>query len=545
MESFSFFDRPAIKNNMISNRYDVVIIGGGITGAGIALDAVSRGMKVALVEKNDFSSGTSSKSTKLIHGGLRYLKQFHFKMVADVGKERKIVHSIAPHLVLPEKMLLPIMKDSSIGKFSISVGLKIYDMFAGVTGEDQRRMLGKRKTLEVEPLLPIDKTTGSGIYAEYRTDDARLTIEIIKTARAYGADLLNYAEVEDFIYEKGEVKGIECFDHLVKENFAIRGNQIVNAAGPWVDELRKLNHSYLSKHLHITKGIHLVFPHEKLPVQQSVYFEIGDGRMIFIIPRDDKTYVGTTDTDYSGNKNNILVSKQDAAYLIAAVNNIFPSINLILDDVESSWAGLRPLIAESGKTASEISRKDEIFISLTGLISIAGGKLTGYRKMAEKVVDIIAKKIDPEGFKNCRTTSLPLTGNKFDNYQDVLQYKAKVTERLKKSNLPEKYASYLVHNYGMQTETILNDFEKQHGDDQENKLLWAELYFCMKHEMVCKPLDFIERRTGRLYFNIDSVKKNVNEILDYFKGKLSWTTEEYQMEYNRLEQHLLNTSQFE
>jgi len=545
MESFSYFDRPVIKNNMTSNQYDVVIIGGGITGAGIALDAVSRGMKVALAEKNDFSSGTSSKSTKLIHGGLRYLKQFHFKMVADVGKERRIVHNLAPHLVLPEKMLLPILKDSSMGKYSISAGLKIYDMFAGVTGDDRRRMLNKRKTLETEPLLPIDKTTGSGLYAEYRTDDARLTLEIIKTAHSYGADLLNYVEVEDFIYEKGEIKGIECYDHLEKENFAVRASQIVNAAGPWVDDLRNLNHSYLDKHLHITKGIHLVFPREKLPVRQSIYFEIGDGRMIFIIPRDDTTYVGTTDTDYTGDKDNILVTKQDAAYLIAAVNNIFPSINLILEDVQSSWAGLRPLIAEEGKTASEISRKDEIFISLTGLISIAGGKLTGYRKMAEKVVDIIAKNISHESFKNCRTTLLPLTGNKFDNYSHVLQYKEEVKERLKKIALPENYASYLVHNYGIQTDIILDDFEKQRGDDPENKLLWAELFFCIKNEMVCKPLDFIERRTGRLYFNINSIKKFSSQILEYFREKFSWPDTEYTSESDKLQQYLKNASHFE
>ncbi len=545
MESFSFFDRQVIKDNMTSNPYDLVIIGGGITGAGIALDAASRGMKVALVEKSDFASGTSSKSTKLIHGGLRYLRQFHFKMVADIGKERKIVHNLAPHLVLPEKMLLPILKDSSIGKFTISAALKIYDMLAGVKGDDQRRMLNKRKTLEVEPLLPIDHTVGGGLYAEYRTDDSRLTIELIKTAHAYGADLLNYVEVEDFIYESGEVKGVECFDHLAEENFAIYGKQIVNAAGPWVDELRKLNHSYLDKQLHITKGIHLVFPHKQLPVKQSLYFEIGDGRMIFIIPRDDITYVGTTETDYNGDRDNILVNKQDAAYLIAAVNNLFPSINLTLEDVQSSWAGLRPLIAEEGKTVSEISRKDEIFVSLTGLISIAGGKLTGYRKMAEKVVDMIAKKLKHEEYKICKTSSLPLKGNKFDQYQEVLKYIEEVSSRLKQAGLPATYASYLVHNYGGQTDIILSDFEKQRGDDPHKNLIWAELYYCIKHEMVCKPLDFIERRTGRLYFNIASVKKTDQEILEYFKEKFSWSEEEYADENEQLQKTFLNATHFE
>lgn len=545
MESFSFFDRQVIKDNMTTHSYDLVIIGGGITGAGIALDAASRGMKVALVEKNDFASGTSSKSTKLIHGGLRYLKQFHFKMVAEIGKERKIVHNLAPHLVLPEKMLLPILKDSSLGLLTISIALKIYDMLAGVTVDDQRRMLSKRKILEVEPLLPIDNTLGGGLYAEYRTDDARLTIEIIKTAHSYGADLLNYVEVEDFIYEKGVVNGIECFDHFSEENFAIYGKQIVNAAGPWVDELRKLNHSYLDKQLHITKGIHLVFQREKLPVKQSLYFEIGDGRMIFTIPRENTTYVGTTDTEYSDDKDDIQVSKQDAAYLIAAVNNLFPSINLTLDDVQSSWAGLRPLIAEEGKAVSEISRKDEIFVSLTGLISIAGGKLTGYRKMAEKVVDMICKKLKHEEYKNCKTASLPLKGNKFDHYRDVLKYIEGVRSRLKEAGLPESYGSYLVHNYGIQTDTILTLYEQQRSENPHKKLLWAELYFCINHEMVCKPLDFIERRTGRLYFNLSSVNEFTADILEYFKEKFSWSDNDLERENEQLQKTFLNANHFE
>ncbi|MBR9998679.1 MAG: glycerol-3-phosphate dehydrogenase/oxidase [Cyclobacteriaceae bacterium] len=545
MESFSFFDRQVIRDNMASNRYDLVIIGGGITGAGIALDAVSRGMKVALVEKNDFASGTSSKSTKLVHGGLRYLKQFHFMMVAEIGNERRIVHNIAPHLVLPEKMLLPVMKDSTMGKLTISMGLMIYDLFAGVKGADKRTMLSKRKTLAAEPLLPIDKTIGGGLYAEYRTDDARLTIEIIKTARSFGAEMLNYAEVEDFIYEEGEVKGVACFDHITRENFVILAKEVVNAAGPWVDDLRKLNHSYLDKRLHITKGIHLVFPHKKLPVNQSLYFEIGDGRMIFIIPRDEITYVGTTDTDYTGDRDNVQVTKQDAAYLIAAVNNLFPSINLNLNDVHSSWAGLRPLIAEEGKLVSEISRKDEIFVSLTGLISIAGGKLTGYRKMAEKVVDMIARKLKHEGYKKCNTASLPLKGNKFDNYLQVQEYIGEIKVRLKQLGLPEKYASYLVHNYGNQTDTILSEFEIQPGDDPHKKLLWAELYFCINNEMVCKPLDFFERRTGRLYFNLGSVKKNKEEILAFFKEKFSWSEEDFIQEKDLLDKICQNSGRFE
>ncbi len=544
MKSFSFFNRAEIKTRLATQHYDIIVIGGGITGAGIALDAASRGLKVALIEKNDFASGTSSKSTKLIHGGLRYLKQFHVKMVSDVGRERKIVHELAPHLVLPEKMLLPIMKGDSMGRISISIGLKLYDMLAGVKGDDRRKMLNRKKTLETEPLLPEDRLTGGGLYAEYRTDDARLTLEIIKTAYKNGADILNYVEAEDFIYENNLVSGVECFDHLNKESFAIHGKFVVNAGGPWVDDLRELNHSKKGKHLHLTKGVHLVVDREKLPVNQSLYFEIEDGRMIFIIPRDKSTYIGTTDTDFEGNKDNIPVTRADAKYLITAVNDILPSIQLSIEDVKSSWAGLRPLISEEGKTASEISRKDEIFISESGLISMAGGKLTGYRKMADNVVNMIGKKMIDKSVPGCKTKKLPLQGNSFSGPREVSSFIQSVEKKLNELDIPRHYAAYLVHNYGDQTTVILKDIENQRGNDPEVKLILAELHFSVENEMVCTVLDFVERRTGRLYFHIETIQKYRKEILEYFREKFSWSDKKVEEEKNKLNKTIENSQNF-
>jgi len=526
-------ERPEIKDKLREDHFDLIIIGGGITGAGIALDAASRGIKTALLEKNDFASGTSSKSTKLIHGGLRYLKQFHIKMVADVGRERRIVHKLAPHLVLPEKMLLPVLKKGSMGLFSISIGLKLYDFLAGVKGDDRRKMLGKKSTLSLEPLLPSDKIKGSGLYAEYRTDDARLTVEIMKTAHKHGATCLNYAEVKDFIYENGKVAGAECSDNLGEDSFIIKGSIIINAAGPWVDELRTINKSREKKQLFLTKGVHLVVPHEKLPVRQSMYSEIDDGRMIFLIPRDQITYIGTTDTPYKGDKDHLTVSKKDAEYLIAAVNNLFPDIDLQIADIESSWAGLRPLVFEEGKSASEISRKDEIFISSSGLVSMAGGKLTGYRKMAKKVVNMIEKdlvKIGKSKFIKCKTLKIPLIGNTFQGTRQVNVYCKKISTILKDFDLPEKYASYLVHNYGNQTDIILKQKENYNENNNELSLLKSELAFCLDHEMVCKPLDFIERRTGRLYFWINSIEENLDALLKIFQQRFNWSDEIYRLE---------------
>jgi len=526
VNNFSYSIRPELIKKLQDAQFDLIIIGGGITGAGIALDAASRGIKTALVEKKDFASGTSCKSTKLIHGGLRYLKQFHIKMVADVGRERRIVHKLAPHLVLPEKMLLPVLKKGSMGMFSISIGLKLYDFLAGVKGDDRRKMLGKRSTLKEEPLLPPERIKGSGLYAEYRTDDARLTIELIKTAHHHGATCINYLEARGFKYDNGKVSGIECFDVFSKRSITVSGTHIINAAGPWVDEIRALNKSKKGKQLYLTKGVHLVVPKHKLPVHHSMYYEIQDGRMIFLIPRDQVTYIGTTDTPYIGDKEDLKVDKQDASYLINAVNEMFPKVNLSLKDIESSWSGLRPLIYEEGKSASEISRKDEIFISSTGLVSLAGGKLTGYRKMAEKVVDKIAKEISKkEGkeYAKCRTLKIPLNGNDFKSSREVSIYLGEISSTLAEYKIPDKYASYLVHNYGKQTDTILKSLDHYTETDPELRLLRSELSFCLNTEMVCEPLDFLERRTGRLYFWMSTVEKYKKEILTTFKEKFGWT----------------------
>lgn len=303
-----------------------MVIGGGITGAGIALDAASRGLKTVLVEKNDFASGTSSKSTKLIHGGLRYLKQFEIALVREVGRERATLHKLIPNLVTSEKMLLPLIKDGTFGKLMTSIGLMVYDVLAGVEKVDQRKMLDIEETLEKEPLLSEENVEGGGIYAEYRTDDARLTIEIIKTASRFGAHCLNYVQADEFIYKEGKVAGVFATDFISGEKMEIRAKSTISAAGPWVDELRTKDHSLTNKHLHLTKGVHIVLPHSKFPLKQAIYFDFPDKRMVFAIPRGKITYIGTTDTDYFGDKDKILTTKADVEYLIKGTNHAFPKL---------------------------------------------------------------------------------------------------------------------------------------------------------------------------------------------------------------------------
>ena len=545
---FTNLERQKTIDSLEGEIFDLVVIGGGITGGGIALDAASRGLKIALLEKGDFASGTSSKSTKLIHGGLRYLKQFDFWLVKEVGSERAIVHKLAPHLVLPEKMLLPLIENGSYGKWLTSIGLKVYDILAQVTGDDKRKMLEKKEAMKLEPLLPKKILNGAGYYAEYRTDDARLTIENIKTSLLFGAQALNYAKVNEFIYDKDKVAGVKATDETTGREFIIKSKFVISAAGPWVDELRSLNNSKKGKQLHLTKGVHLVFPYEKLPVKLSCYFDIPDGRMMFAIPRGKITYVGTTDTNYNDSKENVRTDLADAIYLISAVNNMFPDINLELEDIVSSWAGLRPLIHEEGKSASELSRKDEIFVSDTGLISIAGGKLTGYRKMAERVVDRIAKKMEEEydtKLKDCYTEKIFLCGNDdFKKFKHVKKYIAEIYERIKGDKFTEHDAWFLVTNYGKQTEIILDNYSKIVEKDKYVRLAKAELAFGIDYEMVQNPMDFFIRRTGRLYFDIDSIRTLMKPILKEFQKRFGVSDEIVQKWKTNLEVELKEHSDF-
>lgn len=520
--------RTATIQQYKAKTFDLLIIGGGVTGAGIALDAASRGLSVGLVEMNDFASGTSSKSTKLIHGGLRYLKQFEIALVREVGRERAIVHKLCPHLVVPEKMLLPLYEDGTFGKFSTAVGLWVYDFLADVAEDDKRKMLSKEETIALEPLLNPDKLNGGGFYAEYRTDDARLTIEIIKTAMQFGAAVLNYTKANDFLYDdKGKVCGLQLQDMLTGEKFVAKAKKVVSAAGPWVDEVRKKDGQLGKKRLFLSKGVHIVVPHEKLPVKNSIYFDVEDGRMVFAIPRLDVTYVGTTDTAYEGDKNHVTADEKDVQYLLDACNKMFPTVQLTKKDLSSSWAGLRPLIFEEEKTASEMSRKDEFFFSDNGLISIAGGKLTGYRKMAERTVDVVIEKMKEEGnnpvVKDCFTDQIPLGAWPIKDINDVAATRRSITKTLSGHITgAEIMAEYLVSNYGKQAVDIV----KNAGQEglSHRSLLQAEIDFTIEKELVFLPLDFINRRSGRLYFNLDQTLPYIDFMLDYFADRFGWTT---------------------
>ncbi|CAM4374857.1 glycerol-3-phosphate dehydrogenase/oxidase [Paenibacillus tarimensis] len=527
--SFSSLERTNVLEQLEHEQYDVLIIGGGITGAGIALDAATRGMKTALIEMQDFAAGTSSRSTKLVHGGLRYLKQLEVKMVAEVGKEREVVYRNGQHVTTPERMLLPFHKGGTFGSFTTSLGLMVYDRLAGVKRSERRVMLSREETLAREPLLKQEGLLGGGDYVEYRTDDARLTIEVLKRAVERGACAANYLKAEKLLYEEGKLCGLQARDMIEGDTLTIRARKIVNAAGPWVDSIRELDKSKKGKTLRLTKGVHLVFDQSRFPLRQAVYFDTPDKRMVFAIPRDGKTYVGTTDTDYSGDIAHPTMSAADRDYILQSIRYMFPDVRVTGSDVESSWAGLRPLIYEEGKSPSEVSRKDEIFLSPSGLLTIAGGKLTGYRKMAETVTDRIAAQLAAEGagsFGPCVTAALPISGGDFAKWGDFDKFVLAMTAEGTSLGLSKEAAERLVRRYGSNVGWIfgrMNGFAQEAAEYNLPVDVYAELMYAIEEEMAVTPVDYFMRRTGTLFFDIDYVTRWMNPVLSVMADRLGWS----------------------
>ena len=542
--------RNAYIKQILESSFDLVVIGGGITGAGIAWDATLRGLKVLLLEQNDFASGTSSKSTKLIHGGLRYLKQLKFKQVYEVGRERAIVHNIARFLVRPEKMLLPIYEKGSLSRIMAALALSVYDMLAGVGKVDSFTYHDKEKTKNLEPLLPLQNLLGSFLYAEYQTDDHRLTWTLIQSALNKDAMCLNYAKVNQIKTDENRSIKAVCFeDTLSGEIFEIKTSLVVNAAGPWVVDVISLDAFPPQKELLLSKGTHIVLSHTKFPLKQALYFDdIEKKRMIFAIPKGNTTYVGTTDVEYTEDKNKIFSSNDEIDYLIKTLQALFPQLSINVSDIISTWVGVRPLIKEPGKDSTEVSRKDEIFISPSGLISIAGGKLTGFRKMAEKVVNLLVKSHfqDKIGIKRSSgTKNTLLDGNSFNSASEFNSYLVRLKEQFNHLGIDPEVASIFIKRYGDKMDKmmcLLSD--NLNGNDNIEWLLETEIKYGISHEMIYFPTDFIQRQTGMLWFDRPTCVLKKDFILTVFALEFEWDNNKLSQERLKLDQLLVSTLDF-
>ena len=546
MSEFSDKTRSSNLQNMQDQVLDLLIIGGGITGSGIALDAQSRNLKTGLLEMRDFASGTSSRSTKLVHGGLRYLKQAAIKEVHEVGSERAIVYNNAPHVTTPLKMMLPFYEDGTFGPFTTAIGLDVYDRLAEVKHSERKYMLNPHDTLEREPYIKGEGLKGSGVYVEYRTDDARLTLEVLKKANDLGALIANYVKVTGLLYDADDkICGVIFKDLITEKTGEIHAKKVINATGPWVDEIRDMDHSNTGKHLHLTKGVHLVIDHDKFPISNSIYFDtpFHDGRMMFAIPREGKTYIGTTDTTWTEDPKEPNITATDVTYILAAANQMFDLPEYLTPEyVESGWSGVRPLIQEEGKSPSEISRKDEIFQADSGLLSIAGGKLTGYRKMAEKIVDRVAKQLDFESeyeFLPTQTKDLTLSGGDVGGGKYWMEFFDKeVHEGIVNYDLDRNDAEKLVQRFGSNVRAVYELLPETKTKARLPRIDWAMLNYGLQHEMIEHPIDYLLRRSSQMLFNIAHMKSIKTPVIDYMSKFYDWDEDTKQQMTDEVNQKL-------
>lgn len=397
-------DLPTLRTHLLdqltAETLDVLVVGGGIVGAGVARDAVMRGLRVGLVEQYDLAFGTSSRSSRLLHGGIRYLAQGRIGLVYEASQEKRILHRIAPHLADPLPFVFPTYRGSGWPLWQLRIGVKLYDLLASGRNLGASSAMSRTDALGYRPELNPEKLTGAVRYYDGLTNDSRLVLDTLRAAAAQGAIVGNYLRLED---AEATASGWECHvrDTLADRTHRVIARTVVHATGPWAEKLPQS-----SIDLRLTKGVHLVIDRARLPVPDAVVMTQGT-RILFAIPWGDRVILGTTDTDYNGTIEAVQTEPADVDYILSVVNHAFPAARLNESDVIGAWAGLRPLIADPRGGPSDISRAHVIRMPHPGWLDIAGGKLTTYRRIAEQAVDRLARHLDRK-LAPCRTADVAL-----------------------------------------------------------------------------------------------------------------------------------------
>ncbi|HUQ05241.1 MAG TPA: glycerol-3-phosphate dehydrogenase/oxidase [Kofleriaceae bacterium] len=521
---------------------DLVVIGGGITGAGIARDAVLRGMKVALFEKGDYGSGTSSKSSKLVHGGLRYLEHGEIALVFESVSERRVQTKVAPHLVRPMPFLVPIFEGTKPGLELMNLGLWIYDSLALFRAPRMHKTFrGAKAASKLEPCIKTQGLRGVIEYYDCATDDARLVLENVIDAQALGADCRNYTEVTRLIRDQhGRVKGVAVRDVMTGATEELFARVVVLAAGAWTDEMVKRFEVPLKRELlRRTKGVHLVIPHERLPLGRAItLLSPVDNRVMFAIPWRGRTVIGTTDTDFEGTADEVHADAADAKYLCDSANGYFPNIDLTPDDIIATWAGLRPLIrGDEGEDESDVSREHEIFTRDDGLVIIAGGKLTTYRRMAKEVVRKTLKwlrehdsEFDADGRDRSGTKHRPLPGA--EGLEEAsLEGVAKIGRALiDEMGIDGETAAHLCGVYGVRAkvlgEAIVADRALGQRMNPDIPYVWAEVDFAARHDRARTIDDVLSRRVPLLLVGRDQGLDVCDRVADRLAAIHGWGPDE-------------------
>ncbi len=539
MQALSSSTRARNISLMESEQFDVLVIGGGITGAGVALDAVARGYKVALVEKGDFASGTSSKSTKLVHGGIRYLPNFDFALVREALLERGLLLRNAPFLVHPVGFVLPIYKGDrhpvglpfttpwGIGLgLILDIGLWMYDGLAGRYNVKRHRRLSRKEVMRLAPALVTENLKQGFIYYDGQTNDARLTMAVLRTAVQYGATIANYTEVTSFVTENGKVCGVHVRDNLGNQNFIARARHIVNATGVFAEEIEALTDAGSLVHVEPSKGVHLVFSREDVKIGNDaiVLPETDDKRILFLVPWESRAVFGTTDTG-SGDLDHPTATRDDITYLLHHLNR-YLSVNLTADDIISVYAGYRPLLRarSSEHSTAKLSRTHAVLQNSSGLVTIVGGKMTTYRRMAQDTVDVLSRRDGSTSMPH-PTTSLPLSGSAgWPAAQRDLEVKGAAL------GLSPSTISHLGESYGSLASSLLSlivsDATLGTRLIEDLPYLRAEVVYACRHEMAMTLDDVLARRTSIILEDRDRGAGIVDEVAALMAQELDWSPEQ-------------------
>ena len=522
---FSFQTRAAALDAMAAEPMDVLIIGGGITGAGIARDAALRGVRVALVDKSDVAGGTSSRSSRLIHGGLRYLEHGDLRLVFEASRERRILLRIAPHLVRPLPFLFPAYRGARVPPWKLRAGLWLYDLLAAFRNVHAHRWLGAKRVRAVEPGLRDKDLAGAGLYYDAQTDDARLALATLRSAAAAGALIASYTEVLALAKPDGRVAGASVRDVLTGRRLELRARVVVNATGPWVDSVRRLDEPAATPLLRLSKGAHVAVPRARIGNMHAVTLTSPlDGRVMFVLPWGDVSYIGTTETEEPVTPERARATGDDAVYLLRSANAFFPRARLAPHDVVSTWAGLRPLLApDRSRSAGAVSREHRIVESASGLISIAGGKLTTYRVMGRDVMDRVATRLRKlDGRRPARapaTDELPLPGGETADL-DVLVSSAVAR------GVGESTAQHLVASYGTESAAVLNLVDRQRGLGKPilegRPEIRAEVVHAVQREMAMRLADVLIRRTHLFHQTRGQAVTATSVVADLMAPLLGW-----------------------
>lgn len=486
-----------------------MIIGGGIIGAGVARDAALRGLDVALFEKDDFAQGTSSRSTKLVHGGLRYLENYDFRLVREALRERETLLDIASHLVYKSKFFFPVYEETRVSALTLRAGLTFYDLLAWGRGIGKHEFIGPEEAVESFPGLRTTGLKTIGTYFDCQMDDSRLVLSNVLDARRQGAKVANYARVEEVDRApSGSAWKVEIYDKLHDDKFAVEAKKIINATGPWSDDVADDWRSGGARFLRPTKGAHLVLP--PLGAEVAGFFpSIHDDRLFFVIPWEDRTLVGTTDTDFSGSPDELTVNQQDRNYLLTNINNYLDRVEFTESDILTEFAGLRPLYSSSRGEVDEfkVSRDHEILIEEGSIYTIIGGKYTTYRAMAEEALDLM------ETGTNSSTDVKKLPGA----WEKDGQRKKLKSILLSGYSLSEFQAEVLLNRYGSKAGEVMEkasrypDFEEPVGGGEVP--IKAQVYYSVTNEMSFRPEDVMRRRTG-LFLRSDPDKEEIKGIIN-------------------------------